>query len=91
MFSENIPYSMSLDKEYTVEEIISKILNENPNKYGTICIDEYQIKTGFGNPSCIYRRGTLESQISEYYLKQTIKEVKYCSCWGNVDYIIILK
>lgn len=84
-------YSVILDREYTVDEFIREVLVKNPNEWGTIKITQLQVIFGFGNSSCSYKDGHLNSCMSKYYLEQKIEKINANGGWGNMEYVITLK
>lgn len=87
------PFSVTLDKEYTVESFVKTVLTRT-REYGYIGIkyngDDGE-KRWFGYPHCEYRCGKLLSSLPDELLPQKIETVKADGGYTRMDYVITLK
>ena len=80
------PYDVLLDHEYTVEEFIDAVLEENPREWGKFAIHHNEYI--FGYPQCGYRNGKTTARFSTDILKKKILKVTASGGWTLMDYLI---
>ena len=80
------PYSVLLDKEYTVKEFITEILKSRSDEWGYIVIE----KKGeiFGKPNCEYRYGKLISNLPKEILDKCVISARAHGGWTCMDYLL---
>ena len=78
------PYTVHLDKEYTVEEFVDAIITNNPGEWGNIKLDNI-----LGKTICAYKWGKITIPIDEEYKGMKIIAVRADGGWSAMDYIII--
>ena len=82
-------YAVTLDKEYTVEELINEVLTYN--EWGYIGIyNEGQAWFERGTPNCEYRQDKLVTEMQPEALHRKIKSVTASGGWSRMDYVIKL-
>ena len=82
-------YAVTLDKEYTVEELINEVLVRN--EWGYIGIyNEGQSWFERGTPNCEYRQNKLVTEMQKEVLPMKIKSVTASGGWSRMDYVIRL-
>lgn len=82
-------YVVTLDKEYTVEELIKEVLTRN--QWGYIGIyNEGQALFERGTPNCEYRQDRLVTEMQKEVLPMKIKSVMASGGWSRMDYVIRL-
>lgn len=82
------PYSIVLEKEYTVEEFINAALHEYDNEWGYFGV--FDGKSVFGNPECEYSNGSVLNTLPDDILRSKIVSVKASGGWSRMDYMFYL-
>ncbi len=82
-------YSVTLDKDYTVEEFINEVLTKNEWGYIGIWSDE-QAWFDRGDPYCEYKRDKLITQMPNDIMGKKIVKAKASGGWSNMDYLLTL-
>jgi len=82
-------YAVTLDKEYTVCELVNEILTRKEWGYIRIC-NEGQVRFECGSPNCEYRQDKLLTEMSSEVLNMKVKSVMASGGWSRMDYIIKL-
>ena len=81
-------YEVLLDKEYTVSEFVSVVLEERPNEWGNIKVTENGDYWS-GKIVCDYSYGNIK-YINSLFSDKTIKKVTAVGGWSNMDYILYI-
>lgn len=82
-------YSVSLDKEYTVDEFIKEVLTNK--EWGYIGIhNEGQAWFSRGNPNCEYRGDKLITEMDKDFLNHKVKAAKASGGYSRMDYTIYI-
>lgn len=82
-------YSVTLDKEYTIEEFIQAILTNKSKDCGSITIyrKDKTFHTYYRAGGCGYKHGVLTSKdIRNKYLTKKVESVKAHGGWYLMDY-----
>lgn len=82
------PYSVTLDKEYTVRTFINEVL-KNKKEWGYIGIEDDN--SIFGDPHCEYAQGRLVSKMKKDVLDKPVISVKADGGWSRMDYLLKIK
>lgn len=77
------PYSVQLDKEYTVEELVNAIITNRSDEWGSI-----KLGSIIGPHICSYRHGVITSPIPDEYKGAMIANISAHGGWSNMDYAI---
>ena len=80
------PYLVTLDKEYTVEELVQQILTQYNDEWGYIGIDTPG--TWFGDPNCQYDYGHLRTYLPKDVLSKKVQSVRADGGWTRMDWYI---
>ncbi len=83
------PYSVDLDKEYTVRDFIHEVLIEHPKDWGFIGI--FDGESVIGDPECDYDRGYLQSDLPKEIMDEPIYSVSAYGGHCRMDYLLCLK
>lgn len=80
-------YDVILDKQYTVKEFISAILEQNKDEWGEFVIGEWPSKI-----KCEFSKGRIKTNFSdEKYLDMNIKSVTAQGGWTFMNYYITIE
>lgn len=80
------PYSVILDREYTVKEFVHAVLSDR-REWGYIGIKNEK-NPWFGEPKCEYRYGKLETILPNDVMNNKVISAKADGGWSRMDYII---
>lgn len=82
-------YAVTLDKEYTVRELINEVLTRK--EWGYIGIhNDGQAWFERGTPNCKYKQDKLLTDMPPEVLNMKIKSVTARGGWSRMDYVIKL-
>ena len=81
------PYSVTLDRDYTVEEFVQTVVSIT-DEWGYIGINDGH--TIFGNPRCEYRWGKLLSTLPDEVREKKLVSVKADGGWSRMDYLLTI-
>lgn len=82
-------FTVTLDKEYTVESFINEALTRN--EWGCIGIyNEGQAWFDSGTPNCEYRKNELLTEMQPEVLNLKVQKVTAIGGYGKMDYLIHL-
>lgn len=84
------PYSVQLDKEYTLKEFIDAILQFKNDEWGYIGIRDNKPFT-FGEPKCEYSHGKLLYNMPENILDKKVLQAIADGGWTRMDYLLLIQ
>ena len=86
---QKAPYSVTLDKEYTVRDFIHEVLINHSKDWGLIGI--FDGESVVGDMKCDYDRGYLQSDLPKEIMDEPIYSVSAYGGHYRMDYLLYLE
>ena len=86
---QKAPYSVTLDKKYTVRDFIHEVLINHSKDWGFIGI--FDGESVVGDPECDYDRGYLQSDLPTAIMDESIYSVSAYGGHYRMDYLLYLE